>query len=428
MKSTVEQLPKSSVKLTITIAPEDMKEYVAKATERLGSQIDVKGFRKGKVPAKVVESKVGKDQLAHETFELAVADAYYKAIQEHKLRPIGQPQTDLKHEHVDLEQTGISFTATVPVVPDVKLGDYQKVTVEAVKSAFSEKQVDETIEQLRNSRASFAQVARAAKDGDRVEIDFVGSIDGKEFEGGKSENHPLVIGDQTFIPGFEENLIGMKAGDKKKFTVKFPKDYRQTDLAGKDAEFAVTLKQVQERALPKLDDEFAASLGAKSMDDLRKRLSENLKQEKDTEAGRETEMKLLEAIIAGATVEVPEALVEEELNGMMAELKQQIERQGLPYDKYLEQLGKKEADLRQEYREEAEKRVTMSLVLNTLQATENIMPTDEQVKAEVAKQLEAVTEPDDKERIKSDEFQQYVRRVLGNRMTIDKLMQSAMSK
>lgn len=428
MNSTVEKLPKSAIKLTITIAPEDMKQYVAKAAERLGSQIEIKGFRKGKVPPAVVESKVGKDQLAHEAFELAVADAYYQAILEHKLRPVGQPKTDLNHEHSDLQKTGISFTATVPVVPDVKLGNYQELKVKPVESKYSETQVDETIEQLRNSRASFAQVARAAREGDRVEIDFVGSKDGQEFEGGKSQNHPLVVGEGTFIPGFEENVPGLKAGDQKKFKITFPKDYRQTDLAGQEVEFAVTMKQVQERALPKLDDSFAASLGAKSMDDLRKRLSDNLKKEKGAEAGRETEMKLLDEIVKQSTVEVPDALVEEELNGMMAELRQQIENQGLPFEKYLEQLGKKEDELRKEYHDEAGKRVTLSLVLNALQEAEKIEPTDEQVKAEVEKQLATVTEPKDQERIKSDEFRQYVRRVLGNRMTVNKLMQTAITK
>lgn len=421
MESRVENLPKSSVKLTITVSPQEMRDYFAQATKALAEQSSIEGFRKGKAPRSILEAKVGKDYLAHQAMERAVADSYYKAVTKHKLRPVGSPQTDLKREHAELEEKGLSFTATVPVVPAVKLGDYKQLKVKPEPSQYSDKLVDEALEQLQKSRADSAQVTRGAKKGDRVEIDFVGKIDGKEFEGGKSENHPLVLGESSFIPGFEEQLEGAASGQVKTVTVTFPKDYRVPELAGKPAEFTVTVKQVQETRLPELDDAFATGVGAKSLDDLRKRLAENLKNEKAAEAKRTTEGKVVEAVVDQATVEVPEALVEEELTGMMTELRQQIERQGLPYDKYLEHLGKTEDELRKEHRGQAERRVKMSLVLNTVQEVEKLTPTEQQVQAEIAGQLAQVSDPESQKQVKGDEFKRYVTRVLGNQMAVDRL-------
>ncbi len=425
MESHVENLPKSAVKLTITVTPAEMRGYFTQATKALSKQANIEGFRKGKAPRSILEARVGKDYLAHQAMELAVSDSYYQAIMKHGLRPVGRPQTDLKHEHAHLEEKGLSFTATVPVVPDVKLGDYKQIRVKPQQSAYSDKLVDEALEQLQKSRAGSAQVTRAAKPGDRIEIDFVGNIGGKEFAVGKSENHPLVIGEGSFIPGFEDQLVGMKAGQVKTFKVKFPKDYRATELAGKQAEFTVTLKQVQETTLPELNDAFATGFGAKSLADLKQRLAENLKAEKETEATRATEGAVVDAVVDRATVEVPEALAEEELTGMMAELRQQIERQGLPYDKYLEHLGKTEDDIRKEHRDQAERRVKMSLVLNAVQDAEKIVPTEQQIKAEVERQLAQVSDDADRQRVESDEFRRYVGRILGNRLAVERLVRFA---
>jgi trigger factor len=421
MKAEVKQLPKSTVQLSITVTPEEMTRYFAEAAKQAGEQVNVKGFRKGKVPRSMLEAKLGKDYLAHQALELAVTHSYYQAVTKHQLRPIGRPKTDVKDEHKHLEEKGLSYTATVPVVPDVKLGDYKKVSVKPAASKFSDKLVEEAVDSIRKSRASTAQVTRAAKSGDRLEIDFVGKIDGKEFEGGKSENHPVVIGENTFIPGFEENLIGMKAKQVKTFKVKFPKDYRSADLAGKEAEFTVTLKQVQAVRLPELTDKFAEGFGAKSLLDLKTRLRENLQAEKAAEAQRQTELAVVDKVVDQAESEIPEALVDEELTGMLTEMKQQVERQGLPYDKYLEQLGKTEDDLRKEHRDQAKRRVKMSLVLNAIQQAEKLEPTAQSVKAEIDRQLAGATEAKDKERIRGEDFKRYVTRVLGNRMVIERL-------
>ncbi|MEX2043626.1 MAG: trigger factor [Patescibacteria group bacterium] len=425
MDIELKQLPKSEVSLKISISPEEMKGYFEQAVKKLAEQANLPGFRKGKAPRSVLESRTGPHYIAHEAMELAVADSYYQAVTKHGLKPVGRPKTDLKDEHDDLEKNGLSFTATVAVSPPVELGDYKKISVKPEQAEYSDKLVDEALEQLRKGRAGFAQVTRAAKEGDRVEIDFVGKQGGKEVPGAKSENHPLVLGQSGFIPGFEDELVGLKAGQVKTFTITFPGDYQEKSLAGKPVEFTVTMRQVQETQLPELGDGFAKGLGAKSLKDLRKRLAENLKREKEQEARRKTEQEVVDKVVGLAKVEVPGTLVDEELTRMFAEFKQHVERQGIPFDKYLEQTGKTEDDFRKDQRAEGERRVKMSLVLNAIQERENVNVSDKHVQEEVEAQLATAPDERTKEQIKGDEFRAYVRRILGNRQTVDKLVEYA---
>lgn len=417
--------PNSSVKLTISITPAEMADYFKEATKQVSEQVPVAGFRKGKTPRTMLENRVGKDYLSHQALEMAVTKSYYDAVIKHNLKPIGRPQTDIPDEHHHLERDGLTYTAMVPVMPEVKLGDYKKVRVKPVASAYSDKLVEETLEQLRKGRAGTAQVTRAAKKGDRVEIDFVGTLKGKEIEGAKSENHPLVIGEDSFVPGFADELVGMKTGQLKEFTIKFPKDYHEEKLRSQKVKFTVTMKQVQEVTLPAIDDAFAKQYGAASLADLKKRLAENLKQEKEQEARRATEAAVVEKVVAGASMEVPAVLIEDELTRMMGEFRQQVEKQGIPFDKYLEHLGKDEAGIRKEQRDEALRRVKTSLALNAIQETEGIKAGPKEIKAEIDQQLAQAPDEAAKQQIASDEFKHYVARVLGNRQAVAKLVEQA---
>ena len=428
MDVSVEKLPKSSVKLTISLTPQEVAKHYQTAVKQLSQQVKIEGFRPGKVPRQVLENRVGKEYLDHQALDLAVADAYYQAVLKEQLSPIGRPQTDIAGDHHHLERDGLKFTATVPVLPEVELGNYAKAKVKPVASQYADKLVDETIEQLRKSRAAISQVDRAAKKGDHVEIDFVGTKDGQEFEGGKSENHPLVIGEDNFIPGFADELVGMKAGEVKKFKIKFPKDYHEQSLAGQKVEFTVTMRSVKEATVPALDDEFATGFGAKSMDDLRQRLAENLREEKQREADLATEAAVVQAVVDQAKTEVPDALVEDELGRMAAEMRDNVERQGIPYDKYLEHVGKTEEQILAENKGEAERRVKTSLVLNKLQEVEKLQPQAKEVDAEIARNLEQAQSPDAKEQIKSDEFRRYVTRILGNRLAVARLKEQVLQQ
>lgn len=403
-----------------------MGKYFDAAAAELSQTQSFKGFRAGKAPRAVVEAKLGAEAVRQQALELAIADAYYQAVTKEQLRPIGRPETDLKDVRLaELESKGLTFEATVAVVPNVTLGDYQKVKVKPASVKFSDKDVTETLEQLRRSRAEFKDVTRAAQKGDRVEIDFVGTLKGKEIEGGKSENHPLIIGEDNFIPGFAEELIGMQDGQVKEFKITFPKEYHQPTLSGQKVTFTVTLHGVQERVIPKLDQELAKGFGAKDVDDLKKRLAENIRHEREHEAKQQTEGEVVDKIVAKATVELPPVLVDEEFERMMGELRTQTERQGIPFDDYLKQLGKTEADLKDEQRPEAEKRVKTSLVLNELQKQENIQPDDATVDAEINQQLAQAPDEETKQQIQSDEFRQYVRRVVGNRLVVATLVERA---
>lgn len=425
MNISIVRQPKSKVSLTISIEPKEMAAYFERASGQLAREVSVPGFRHGKAPRSVLASRVGPEYLTRQALEIAVTDSYYEAVKKHHLKPIARPQTDIPTEPAHLERDGLTFTATVDVMPEVELGEYRSVKIKPIASVYTDKLLNETLAQLRKSRSTFNDVDRAAQAGDRVEIDFVGTLKGKEVTGAKSENHPTVIGEDNFIPGFSDQLKKMRAGQIKKFKLKFPKDYREDSLAGQKVEFTVTMRKIQEVALPELDDAFAKGFGATSLKDLKQRLEENLRREKESEARRETEMAVVEKVMDQSSVEIPEAIVEEELSKMMGEFRQNVDQQSLPYDDYLKHLGKTEADIRSESRPEAERRAKMSLVINAIQRKENIVPDQKAVQAEIDQQLALAQDDQTKERIKTDEFKQYATHVLGNRLTVAKLVEWA---
>jgi trigger factor len=425
MESTVTPAGKSTVRLDIKLTAAEMQRYFDRAAHRLAEQVRIDGFRKGKVPRSVLEQRFGAGYLADQAAELALTDSYYQAVMKHKLQTIGRPDVQLPEDRSHLEQGGFAYTATAAVVPKVSLGDYRSIKTKPVKSAYREAVVKETLAKLQEGRAEASEVKRPARVGDRVEIDFIGRRRGQPVPGAQSENHPLVIGEDNFVPGFSEKLVGLTAGKRTTFKLKFPKDYRESSLAGANVEFEVTMKRVQVMKVPLLDDAFAKQFGAKTLDDLRKRLAENHRQEADDEARRATQQVALEALLKKASVELPDALVEEELNRMFAEFREQLDRQGIPYEKYLEHLGKSEDELRKEQRTEAERRVKLSLVVNTLAEVEKIVPTEAQVTSELKRQQELAGEGADPASLKSEEFRNYVVRVLTNRLAVEWLTKHA---
>lgn len=425
MNISVQNEPKSLVKIAVEITPAEMSGYFDQAARQVAGSISVPGFRRGKAPRSVIAQRVGADYLTAQVLELAVQDSYYQAVTTHDLKPISQPTTDLTGEPADLETDGLTYTATVPVLPEVTLGDYQSVKVTPNVSTYTDTLVEETLEQLRRSKAENVAVDRPATKGDRVEIDYVGTLKGSEFPGGKSENHPLVLGEDNFIPGFADNLVKLSKGAVKKFKLKFPKDYHEETLAGQKVEFTVTMKRVEEVRLPELSDAFAKEFGGNSLADLQKLLTTNLKQEKEEEARRETEQAVIDAVLEEAEVDVPDIIVAEEQQKMLAEFRQNVEHQGLPYEKYLEHLGKSEEEIIEEARPEAVKRATLSLVLNAIQRAEKVKVTDKEVEAELDRQLAFAPDPDTIERVKSDDFRVYVANILRNRAVIAKLVKTA---
>lgn len=424
MRATIEPQPKSVVKLTVELTPEEMQRHYAAVIQSLAQQADVKGFRKGKAPRPVLEQRYGADYIAHQVLERAITLSYYDAIKEHNLESVAQPQTELPDDHHNTEKTGLTYTAMVPVMPQIELGDYRSVKVKSKKSDYAPKLVDEALDELRRGRAAYEPVERGAQDGDRVEIDFAGTLNGEEVPGAKSENHPLVIGEDTFIPGFADELKKLKRGDQKKFKIRFPKDYHEKSLADQKVEFAVTMKEVQERKMPDLNDEFAKELGADSMTQLKERLEANLKAEREQLARRQTEQDVIDGIAKKASFELPDALIEAEAERLVDELRQGVEAQGMPFDKYLEHLGKDVPLLAAERRAEAEQRVRTSLLLSKIAEEEKVAPDKKQVDREVEAALASASDAQ-RAQIDQDDYRRYVTRVLTNQAVLDKIVARA---
>ncbi len=424
MKAVVKPGEQSTVHLSVELSPAEMTKHYDVVVKELAGQVSVKGFRKGKVPRAVLEQRFGAEYIAAQVLERAVSMSYYDAVNEHKLQPVANPQTTLPENRSQLDQTGLSYSAIVPVLPKVELGEYQAVKVKSLESDFKPEQVDQAIDEIRKGQATFNDVDRPAQSGDRVEIDFVGSRKGVEVEGAKSENHPLIIGEDNLIPGFSDQLKKMRTGQVKTFKIRFPKEYHEKSLAGEKVEFTVTMKRLQERVLPDIDDAFAKKLGVGSLEELREKLTENLKEEKRQEARRKTEDAVLEAVLAKASVDIPNALIDEEAHRMVHEIERSAQAQGIPFEKYLEHLGKTHDELAAEQTGEAERRVKIAFVLNEIAEREKIAADSTVVQLEIDRQLASAT-PQQRESIETDEFRRSVERAVRNQAVIDALLTRA---
>jgi trigger factor len=369
----IKKLPKSQVEFTVKVPAAEFDKFLDEAAGHLSEGVKIDGFRPGKAPRNIVEQKVGAEKILAHGAEHAVKKTYVDTVVKEKIDTVGEPKITITKiaKGNDLE-----YKATVAVMPQVSLSNYRKdaKSIEKPKAEQAkEEQIQKEIENLQNSRAKLVTVRREAKKGDRVEIDFEVNVDGKLIEGGQAKNHPLTIGENYFIPGFEDNLIGMKEGDEKEFELEFPKDYHQKELAGKPARFKVKIGLVQEKELPKIDDEFAKGLGKfENVEALKKSLREGIELEQKNKAKEKWRTEVIEKIAAESEIELPEILVEQELEKMMAEFEQNIASMGLKLETYLENIKKSKSEITKGWKETAEKRVRAALVLKEIAAAENI--------------------------------------------------------
>lgn len=421
MKVDKKQLEKSQVELKIEASVDELKLYSDQAAQQISKNIKIHGFRPGKAPKSMVEKQVGKAELWEETVRIALPKLYTKALIENKVEAIGQPEVKL--EKVAPENPLI-FIAKITVLPEIELPDFKKIKVKKKKIEVDEKKVEEAIKDLQKHRAKLVKVDREAKRGDAVEVNFKTFLDKIPIDQGESKNHPVTIGDGYFVPGFEDNLIGMKAGDKKDFTIKFPDKYLKKELAGKDVEFSVEMNSVQKRELPELNDEFAKGLGGrfKDFNDLKNKISENLKLEAEEKEKQRQEMEIMTKIAEQTKMDMPDLLVDVETNKMLGELKDSVLSQGGDFDKYLESLKKTEDDLRKEFKERAEKRAKFGLILRHIAKVENIAATEKEIEEEINHTLEHYQH--DKammEKIQSNEYKEYAQGLIVNRKTFELL-------
>lgn len=389
MDVKVEKLPDSRVAITVTLPWESWGKHEAHAAEHMAESVNMAGFRKGKVPQAMLEARFGREAILVEAAEHAVHEAYPKALVDAKADAIGRPEITFDSVKAD---EPLVFTIKTDVLPEIELGDWKKAVKdvnakESKKEVVVEaKEIEAELERLASMRAKFVAVDRPAKDGDNVKVDFTVKQDGVVIEGGQAADHAIVLGSKTFIPGFEEQVVGMKVGEDKVFTLDFPKEYHAKHLAGKPAEFTVKLKTVEEREVPAFDDEFAKSLGKfENMEALKKNLETGMLEEKKRAHKDEWRGAILDSLVEGAKLEFPAILVEEELERMIHQFKGQVSMMGFNWDMYLEQVKKTEAELRTEWTVQAKKRIAAELILQKLAADEEISVDTEAVEAEMNK-------------------------------------------
>ncbi|WP_341778447.1 trigger factor [Levilactobacillus sp. HBUAS70063] len=370
--------------LTFEIAPDMIKDGLDKAFKRTKKNLAVPGFRKGRVPRQIFDQMYGEEALYQDALNIVLPDAYEQAIKDAGIEPVDQPQVDV--ESMDKGKAWV-LKAVVTVKPDVKLGDYKGLSVTKQNTRVYQKDIDAELEKQRQQQAELVlKEDEAAAKGDTVVIDFDGYVDGKQFDGGKADNYSLELGSNSFIPGFEDQLVGHKAGENVDVKVTFPKDYQAEDLRDKEATFKVTIHEVKEKQLPELDDEFAKDVDEEvdSLEELQAKTKDNLKEQKTKAAHDAIEDEAISEAVDNAEIaDIPEAMLKDDINRQMDQYLANMQQQGIEPKMYFQLTGTTEDDLRKQFTDGAEKRVKTNLVLEAVVAAEKIEPSEDEIAAEV---------------------------------------------
>jgi trigger factor len=419
MNVTVTPKPKSKFGIQIELPTEEFSPFIQNAIQVLASQVKLAGFRPGKAPRDVIEKKVGLKAILEEAADLAVRSSFPKAILQEKIRTIGSPTISVEKL---AEGNPFIYSAEVAVLPKVVIGDLSKVKIERKPADLKPDHVDETLKRLQKMQASEVRAERPAKTGDRVDVDFNVFLDNVPLDGGQGKNMPLTIGDKAFIPGFEEQLVGMKALEEKTFKLTFPKDYGKKDLQGKEAEFKVKLHAVYDVNLPTLDDAFAKRLGKfESMEQLRAEVEKNLKEEADQKEQNRYEQAIVEAALETSKVgEVPEILITSEQDKMLHELEHAVTGDGGKFDDYLSSIKKTREDLKNEFAKRATQRVQVALLLRALAEQQNLIASEAEVQNEIqVEKLRLTNQPEVLKQVEGEDYRDYLKMVLTNRKVIN---------
>ena len=384
MSTTVEKISSNKVKLSFDIDAAKFDEAMGKAYIKVRGQVAIPGFRKGHAPRKMIENMYGEGVFYDEAFELIFDEVYGPAIDENKLEVVDRPQ-------VDIQQIGtgknLQFTCEVFVKPDVTLGEYKGVEVKREHTLVTEDEVNAEIEKERNKQAAEVSVDnRAVAEGDTVNLDYSGSVDGVKFAGGTAEAQTLKIGSHTFIPGFEEQMVGMNIGEEKDLEVTFPEEYHAKELAGKKAVFHVKVNGITETQLPALDDDFAKDISEfDTLDEYKADVRAKLEAQAAERDNNAFTNAVIEKVMENATVEIPEAMVERQIDSMVRNFEARLAQQGLKLADFIKYTGQDEKSFRNQYREQAEKSVRANLVLEAVENAENFEATEEEIDAEIVK-------------------------------------------
>lgn len=411
MSLQVEKLENNTAKLTIEVAAEEFEQAIQAAYKKNKNKFNVPGFRKGKVPYAMVEKMYGAAVFYEDAANDIIPKAYADAAAESELEIVARPEINVTQ--IEKGKPFI-FEAEVTLKPEIKLGKYKGVKVEAMDTTVTDEDVQAELDKVKEQNARLvAADDKAVEDGDQTTIDFEGFVDGVAFEGGKGEDYPLTIGSHSFIDNFEEQLIGKKVGEEVEVNVTFPEDYQAEELAGKPAMFKVTVKEIKVKEYPEVDDDFAQDVSEfDTLDEYKADIRKNLEEKKAQEAEADKESKVIEAIVNDSEMDIPEKMIEAQCQQMVEEFAQNIAMQGISFEQYLQFTGGSVEQLTEQVKPQAEARIQSSLVLEAIVAAENIEATDEEYDEEVKKmaekyQMEAekvndFLSEDDKKNIKAD--------------------------
>ena len=388
MSLQVEKLEKNMAKLTVEVPAEQFVEAIGHAYKKNKNRFNVPGFRKGKVPQAMIEKMYGPEVFYEDAANEAIGQSYDAAAKESGLDIVSRPEIDL----VQIEKgKDFIYTATVAVKPEVTLGQYKGVEVEKASAEVTDEDVEKELKKVQEQNSRLVTVDdRAVQDGGQVVIDFDGYVDGEQFDGGKSEDYPLTIGSHTFIDTFEEQLIGKNAGEECEVNVTFPTEYHAAELAGKPAVFKVTVKEIKYKELPELNDEFAGEVSEfETLEEYKADVRAKLAEAKEKQAATENENRVVEAVVKNATMEIPEPMIDAQLDNMVNEYARNMQSHGISLDQYMQYTGMTIDKIKEQMRPQAVKRIETRLVLEAVAKAENIQVSDEKVDEEIGKMAAA---------------------------------------
>ena len=430
MKAEIKKLPKSQVELTIEVSPVEMEADLKKAAEKISADTNIPGFRPGKAPYEIVKQKFGEMAILQEALDDIISRTYYEAVKENKIVSIGQPKIDIEKM---APENPLIYKAVVSVLPAIKIGDYQKLKIKKEKAAVKPEAVDQVIADIRKMRAKETLADKAAEKDNKLEIDFDVYLDKVPIDHGSQKKYPITIGEGRFIPGFEEKLIGMKAGEEKRFELKFPETYFEKKLAGKQAEFKVKCNQVFKVEPPALNDEFAKNISNgqfKDVAEMKENILKNLTEEEQAKQAQKTEQEMWDKVLAVCEFEeLPEALVENEAHKMVHELEDNISQQGLAFEDYLKSINKTHDDLENDFRPAAEKRAKTAILAREIYNEQKFEVTEDEIEKEIGEMLKRYpANPEVDKQLHSEMYKDYLKNMIGNRKVAEYLKEIIISE
>lgn len=428
MNYKLDKLPKNLVEIKLEIPYEEITKFLEKAAQEISKHQKIDGFRPGKAPYDIVKKQVGEMEILNHSLDKILSHYYVEVVKKENINPVGQPEVNIEKV---APQNPIVVNLKIALLPEVKVADYKGIKIKRNKVEATDQDIEKTLDELREMRATEILVEREAKKGDRVEIDFDVSIDNVPIEGGQAKKYSMILGNGNFIPGFEEQVEGMKTNEEKTFKLTFPKEYHDQKVKGKEAEFKVKLLSVFERKLPEINDEFAKQLGNyQSVNDLKDQIKKNILEDKELKENQRTELEMMEKIIEQSKFDdIPELLLNSETEKMMHELEHNVTQQGLSFDDYLNHLKKDKNQLKLDFMPQALKRVKSAIVLSKVFQAQDIKIEDKEVDDLIENEKKMYqNNPEVIERIESKDYREYLYNILANRKAIDLLKKACIEE